>query len=265
MKVKTIANAAALALSASILTTSAINASANTTVEDAMEMAYDDLETNQDIKNGVTIIENNDKPKIEEETIELNGKVELGDIVTLSGIGNSSADGSGKKTINYENTLAAIVSIDEDSDYPYALVKVYEDGSISNIIGWFKKDSIKSRYILRTITEYADVQQTIIDTEDIPEVEENSWEFLNEYYDYINGKSIQVKYIWPEVKEDYESVYTIRFENNVQTREYFDGEKYFYYDYNWKDGTITHSETEKDKLDSALILNRKDKQKRTTR
>lgn len=260
MKSKKIVNAAsALVLSASILATNTINADANITVDDAIEMAYDDLETNTKVKNGTTIIEQEDEPKVVKEVIRELDDLELGDIVNLCGSGYSSSDGSGKKTYKYNNCLMAIVRVKKDAEYPYALVRVYNDGSISGIIGWFKGEDIKARYVHKTITEYADIQTTIIDTKDIPPYEPNTWDFLNEYYDYIDGKSIQVKYVWPEVEREYDVSYTVRFQDNVQTREFFDGDDIFYYDYDWQNGTITHEEATRDKIDAGLILQLSDK------
>lgn len=254
MKSKKIRNAAAYILSASILATNALSTNANTTVEDAYEEAYDDLETNKDIKVGTTIIENNDKPKVVKEVIKELDDLELGDIVTVNGSGYSSSDGLGSSTKEYKNKLMAIVKVNEGSNYPYALAKINSDGSISDIIGWFKGEDIKARYVHKTITEYADIEKTIIDTDDIPEYEPNTWDFLNEYYDYIDGKSIQIKYIWPEVERDYDEVYTVQFQDNVQTREYCDGNDFFYYDYDWQNGTIRHTESVRDKVDASLIL-----------
>lgn len=254
MAKKTIVNAVALALTASILTSATMSANANVTVDDAIEMAFDDLEINPNVKNGTTIIENNDEPEVETRVLKELDDLELGDIVTLNGKGNSSSDGKGNDTRYFNNCLMAIVKVKENSDFPYALARIYSDGSISNIIGWFKSDTIKARYVQKTITEYADIEQTIIDTKDIPPYEPYTWDFLNEYYDYIDGKSIQVKYVWPEVEREYDESYTVQFRDNVQIREFYDGNDIFYYSYDWQKGTITHTESSRDKIDKGLYL-----------
>lgn len=253
MKSKKIIKAVALALSASILANNSIDANANITVDDVMEEAYDELENKKEVTVGSTIIEN-DEPKVEKTVIKELDDLELGDIVNVNGFGNGASDGSNISTIEFQNSLMAIVKVKEDATYPYALAQIYSDGTISNIIGWFDSTAIKARYVQKTITEYADIEKTIIETENIPDYEPNTWDFLNEYYDYIDGKSIQVKYLWPEVEEEYDMSFTVRFEDNIQTREFYKDNGTFYYHYDWQKGTITHSEAGRDKIDNSLIL-----------
>lgn len=249
MKRKNMMKLAAGILSTSLLATNPLNVEANTTVDDILEMAYDDLETNEKIETGTTIIENNDKPKVFTEVIEFLDDLELGDIVTVNGIGTSRSDGSGNTTIEYDNAVMAIVRVNANATNPYALAKINEDGTVSSIIGWFSADSIKARYVVKTITEYADVEKTIIDSENIPSYEPNTWDFLNEYYDYIDGLSIQVRYVWPEVERDYDVSFTVEFLENVQTREFYNDDDIFYYQYDWQNGTITHTESGRDKVE----------------
>ena len=76
--------------------------------------------------------------------------LKLGDIVTLSGVGNSSCDGSGidTKEIEFNNstsTLGVVVGIKNDYEDPYAIATYNKDNdTVGDVIGWFKKDSLYS-------------------------------------------------------------------------------------------------------------------------
>lgn len=247
MTIKNLAQISAIILSGFVII-SPIKCHANTTVEDVLEMAYDDLENSTDVENGTTIIKSDEETTVEKEIVKNLTGLEIGDVVTVNGIGNTSSKGDGAETKEYENASLAIVNIkNKDAKYPYALASVNQDNTIGEIVGWFKAEDITARYVIATTTEYADIQKTIVDVEDVPEYNANSWEFLNEYYEYINGKYIQSKYIWPEVTQEYDESYTVKFENNIQTKEFYNGDDIFYIDYDWSKGTVTYVTQGRDK------------------
>lgn len=72
--------------------------------------------------------------------------LKIGDIVTLSDIGNAFSDGSGidTKEMNfYDCTLGVIVGIKNNYEYPYAIARYDKDNNnAEDVIGWFKQDSL---------------------------------------------------------------------------------------------------------------------------
>ena len=77
---------------------------------------------------------------------------ELGDFVYVSGIGNTSSDGSGEEVeiVNYasegEFVPRVIVGVKSENEYPYAIASYDEKKQEpTKIIGWFKDEDVITR------------------------------------------------------------------------------------------------------------------------
>lgn len=251
----------ALSLSGFILT-SPLHVEAKINIDDLYEKAYEELEEGKRIVNKETRIKNDGIPTIEKELIYYNEDIKLGDIVEVNGSGNSHADGNGNKSIEFNGEALAVVGIKSDSLYPYALASVNTEGKVGHIVGWFKEDSIKSRYVCVIYKEYADAIKEIISSEGmieqigmkylndenryIPEYAPSFYAGLKGYHLYDNEHMIKISFDFPTPEREFDSEHRLRFDDKVETREYIKDGEYFYYYYNWETGEIIHKEKMRD-------------------
>ena len=122
----------------------------------------------------------------------------IGDYVYVWGKGKETSDGRGIETKDLTPTVEeyqakVIVKVKPNEEYPYAIASVNEDNSLSDIIGWFKKDNLSVR-----VLNYSNVIEAPI----VKDLEYNS--LADDSYTKINDNySIKVFYSKSKLKEDY--------------------------------------------------------------
>ena len=258
MKKKNLLKLTAYLLSAVILTTP-ITTKAYTTLDEAIEDTYNDLENKEIIKPGKVVIENEDKALNRKEIIGYNKDLEIGDIVNVLDFGNSRSDGSGVETIVYFNETLAIVGIKSDAEFPYALAKIKEDGTLSDVVGWFKGRNLKSRTVFSSTIDYADVLKTIVDKDSV-NLYETTWITDGTcYYELGDDYAIKAEYIFPEPNFNYDYKLTTKYDNNYQYCEFYvDDEIIATGLYNWKTGIVFFRFQGRDKVqETPTTLKRK--------
>lgn len=92
---------------------------------------------------------------------ENNDSIDFRDYVLVNGRGSESSTGDGNKTIKYEDELMAVVGVKSGANYPYALARVDENKDLSEVVGWFKEENLKSCDVLYRDQKKADIERTI--------------------------------------------------------------------------------------------------------
>lgn len=161
MKKKEILFLKACALSLSLSLT-------NPLVTEAREYDKDKLLNNtiseydgEELEPGKTVYESSAKPKVNYSISNVCDTVKIGDLALVNGQGTETCTGEGRKTINFQNTLMAVVGIKSHSEYPYALC-TYENGVLGDVVGWFKKDAFQTGTITETKKSEADTVKEVI-------------------------------------------------------------------------------------------------------
>lgn len=249
MKKSNLTKAAAIALSASVLA-QPITANANPTVDEVLEDVFDDLESGEKITPGEVIIENKDYPIEIKSVLEYQTDLEVGDIVSVFGFGNSACDGSGVESKVYAHETLVVVGIKSDAPYPYALVEIKEDGSLSEVVGWFPARSIRSRIVEAHTIDYADVLRTIVPKDDkkVSTEEPMDWITGNKYYELGEDYAVKAEYIWPEPNFEYDHKFTTEYYNYLQMCEFYVGDEIYYGLYDWENGTVYFQFVGRDKV-----------------
>lgn len=255
IKPKLIRNVA-LSLSASLLTQPMTTLAYSNAIDEALEKIFDDLEMGEEIAPGVEIIENDDNIIIVKNILAYHKDLEIGDIVSVFGFGYSSSDGYGTETKVYADEELAIVGIKSDAKYPYALIEINEDGTLSDIVGWFPDYSIRARDISVSTFDYPDIKVTIMPKDDKIVNEEDSMDQIigNQYYDLGEDYAVKAEYIWPEPSFDYDYKYTTKYLDQYQMLEFYSGDKIYTGYYDWDKGLFYYKYETRDKLTEAPIL-----------
>ena len=141
--------------------------------------------------------------------------VKLKDIVIVNGRGIASSDGTGLRTRKYIEEKMAVVGVKKDKKYPYALAPIKEDGSLEDVIGWFKEKDITAKLQIIKTTDYAPVIKQIVNIEDVAikmNIEEKEEETTNlgipisSGYEWLGKEhAIKVYYDFPKPKSSYDN------------------------------------------------------------
>lgn len=228
---------------------------------------YEEFKDGNEIETGITRYESDDEELITQisEYVE---DTKLGDIVEVFGRGKASSLGTGNSTKEYkgeENMV--VVGIKSTNPYPYAIAPIYEDGSLGEVIGWFKKENILSRETTTKKVKHGDVIREVINatqTSIYYNEEKKAWEPElsipdNQDYEWLGEKqAVKLYYEMPEIPQPYDYYYYGSYNEEEKKMEIicvYNNQEYKYYYYSDL-GVLSYSDVKRNQVDPELILKR---------
>lgn len=265
MKKQSLLKMKAMLLAAS-LSFSSLTAEAKIQDKDViLNEALEEYEEGTEVEVGTTTYKSDDIVTTTVET-SFTHDSEVGDIVEVNGIGKLSSDGTGNDTKLYKNVLMVVVGVKSNSLYPYALAPLYSDGTLGEVTGWFKRESILSKINTYKYIQHADVKKEIIHATQIGlyyDDTEEAWKVmmrLPRFQDYEwlgDWHGIRTYYEMPEIKMEYDYSYISESKNGIETIIYVRNEEEFTYYYDYEKGILYSVEEQREQVEEERILARK--------
>lgn len=125
---------------------------------------------NSDYPVGASLLKSDEETKEADFTYDYTNKpITLGSYVLINGSGSSSSNENIKNTIEFKNTLGVVVGIKDDKLYKYAIASISKDGSLDDVIGWFKEENVHNVIAKKYLTykKHADVVRVIAYSEQV--------------------------------------------------------------------------------------------------